>query len=216
MDHSHCGRRRPRLGAPLWRRLGLALGSCLAGGCASPQHSAPEARRVEALRLPQAGDRVAVVGAYAGIPVLQKSLLWDGNGETDHAGVKARALWFASDRIALGAGSTVAGWFPSGHDVLAGEAEALLRWYFRRDPGVGWFADLAGGYVHSTDPIPPGGTEWNFTFSFGPGFDAPVARNLDLVGTASCHHISNALGRQNERNPSQNDVQLLLGIALRF
>jgi hypothetical protein len=30
------------------------------------------------------------------------------------------------------------------------------------------------------------------------------------------HHVSNALGRENDRNPSQNEAQLWVGFALRF
>ena len=32
-----------------------------------------------------------------------------------------------------------------------------------------WKSDFSAGYLHATDPVPPGGTEWNFTF--GNGFE---------------------------------------------
>lgn len=162
------------------------------------------------------GDTFLQARTYYGVPILQKSFFWDGNGETDEAGVKARHLWFLSDRIALGGGLTASVWFPSGHDILAGELEAVGRWYFFRGESLGVFVEGATGYVHSTDPIPPKGTEWNFTFSFGPGVDVPIAKNFDLIGATIYHHISNALGRQSPQNPSQNEVQILLGVAWRF
>ena len=196
--------------------VGTALALLLPACASAPSWPHAPGHESEAPALPRAGDRTLTVGAYGGIPVLQKSFFWDGNGETDEAGVKARHLWFLSDRIALGGGLTASVWFPSGHDILAGELEAVGRWYFFRGESLGVFVEGATGYVHSTDPIPPKGTEWNFTFSFGPGVDVPIAKNFDLIGTTIYHHISNALGRPSPQNPSQNEVQILLGVAWRF
>ncbi|MBK8099626.1 MAG: acyloxyacyl hydrolase [Planctomycetes bacterium] len=166
--------------------------------------------------LPVAGERSLELRPYYGVPILQKSLLWDGNGETDDAGAKLRHLWHLTDDLAIGGGLTAAVWLPGGHDILAGELEAVGRCYCLRRDTWGWFGEAAGGYVHSTDPIPPGGTEWNFTFSFGTGIEMPLQRDLDLQTGITYHHISNALGRENDRNPSQNEAQLWLGIAWRF
>lgn len=45
------------------------------------------------------------------------------------------------------------------------------------------------------------------TFGFGGGVDLPVGAGTSLLLGATYHHISNALGRENERNPSQNEAQ---------
>jgi hypothetical protein len=44
----------------------------------------------------------------------------------------------------------------------------------------------------------------------------PVSPNLDFQSGLTYHHVSNALGRENDRNPSQNEAQLWVGFALRF
>jgi hypothetical protein len=160
----------------------------------------------------RAGDNAAVARAFYGVPILQKSLLWDGNGQDDNYGLGLHLFRFVNDGLALGMGLNGAVWMQT-HDVYSGEWEALMRWY----PGNGaFFWDFGGGYLHGTAPVPTGGTDWNFTFHFGPGVDIPVGRESSVLIGATYHHTSNALGRMNERNPSQNDMRLWVGFAWNF
>lgn len=154
--------------------------------------------------------------AYYGIPILQKSFFWDGNGEVDVFGFKARHLWFTSDHVALGAGLTLMNFLLGGADEYAAEAEAVGRFYVHSSPDWALFVETTGGFMQATDAVPPGGTEWNFTFSFGPGVDIPVGDGVDLVTGVTYHHMSNALGHENPRNPSQNEAQIWLGFDVRF
>lgn len=170
------------------------------------------------LTLPREGDRITDVRVFYGIPILQKSFFWDGNSEVDNAGLKARQLWQVSDASALGVGLTGANWFLGGADVQSIELEGVGRSFVYRseDDAYGVFVEVTGGFQQATDSIPPGGTEWNFTFSFGPGVVVPLERSLDLQTGVTYHHISNALGRDTPRNPSQNEAQLWIGLAFRF
>lgn len=169
-----------------------------------------------ATRHPRAGDCSVELRAFSGVPILRKSLFWDGNGEDDQSGVRARHFWHVTDRLALGAGLAGSTFFLGGANAYAAEAEAVGKYYLYRHDDFRAFADVTGGYMQSTDPVPEGGTEWNFSFSFGLGTEIPVAEDWDVLVGAVYHHISNALGRANDRNPSQNEAQFSLGVVFHY
>ena len=182
---------------------------------ASPQRSPDAVAAIDRL-----GEEFRVLDARAfyGIPILQKSFFWDGNGEVDAAGLKLREMWHATDAFAIGSGVTATNWFLDGEDAQSVEFEAVGRLIVHRadNDAYAWFFEAAAGYQYATDPVPEGGTVWNWTFSFGPGLLVPGSPNLDFQSGLTYHHVSNALGRENDRNPSQNEAQLWVGFALRF
>ena len=157
------------------------------------------------------GDTFLQARTYYGVPILQKSFFWDGNGEDDDAGIGAQVAHFVGDDVAIGAGINLGNWFQSGQDAQSAELEGFLRTYpFHGGP---LFVDLHGGFQQATQAVPTGGTDWNFTFGFGPGVDIPVADDCSLLMGCTYHHTSNALGRMNDRNPSQNEARLWIGFA---
>lgn len=161
-----------------------------------------------------AGTSFAAVRVHHGIPILQKSFFWDGNGEVDNTGVGVHVGSHVAERIALGVGATAATWWTPGHNVYSAEVEGLLRIHPLRD--MPFFLDGFGGYQLATDQIPPGGTVWNFSFGFGAGAEFPVGPGTSVLSGVTYHHISNALGRDNERNPSQNEARVWVGFAWSF
>jgi hypothetical protein len=198
------------------RAAALLLTACSASPPAAPDHgqAMPPYADAPADGLRHlAGDNAATARAFYGVPILQKSLYWDGNGDDDNYGLGFHLFRFVNDGLALGMGLNGAVWMEDAHDVYSGEWEALLRWY----PGNRqFFWDVGGGYLHGIAPVPTGGTDWNFTFHFGPGVDIPVGRESSVLIGATYHHTSNALGRENERNPSQNDMRLWVAFAWNF
>jgi hypothetical protein len=160
------------------------------------------------------GANAAVVRAHYGVPILQRSLLWDGNGEDDNYGVGFTGFRFVNDGVMIGMGLNAGVWMERNHDVYAGEFETLLRYYPGIDSHV--FFDFGGGWVQGTDPVPSGGTDWNMSFQFGTGLEIPVTEGGSVLLGATYHHISNALGHENGRNPSQNDMRLWVGYAFTF
>ncbi|MCC6785578.1 MAG: acyloxyacyl hydrolase [Planctomycetes bacterium] len=157
------------------------------------------------------GDRLAVVHLQYGIPILQRAIFWDGNSEVDNFGGGLSNFWFLSDCFALRT-TLNATWFRNeGNDRIAGEIEVGGRWYAYDFDTWTLFWDTTAGYQHGNNTVPPGGTEWNFTFSFGPGVDVPLDEHSAILGGVTFHHFSNALGRENDRNPSQNDARVWLG-----
>jgi len=154
-------------------------------GCSSP-HDDSQRRGIWRT----AGSGFIEGRIHHGIPILQKSLYWDGNGEIDNTGLGAHAAGFVADGVALGGGLEVASWWTPGKDVYSAEAEGLLRIY----PSKSWplFLDGTAGFQEANHDIPPGGTMWNFTFGFGGGVDLPICERTSLLLGTTYHHISNA------------------------
>jgi hypothetical protein len=158
-----------------------------------------------------AGENTLQLDAHYGVPILRKSLFWDGNGETDVFGARLHAFRYVADDMALGLGLNAGQWIVSGPDVWSGEVEGVLRCFPIESTRV--FFDFHGGYMLATDQVPPGGTVWNFTFGFGPGVDVPLSDSTSLMFGIDYHHTSNALGHENDRNPSQNEGRIWIGMS---
>lgn len=179
--------------------------------------SLPAASKVDGDRAEHLqGDAVLEARGFFSVPILQKSLLWDGNGEVPDFGFGGRYLYFVDDSFAIGPGLN-ATWFKTdGQETFAGEFEAIGRGYMWNATNFRAYFDLSGGWQQSTHEVPEGGTQWNMTFSFGPGFELPVGGGRNVIIGARYHHMSNALGRQNDRNPSQNEARFFLGFGWEF
>lgn len=162
------------------------------------------------------GDAVVEARGFFGVPILQKSLYWDGNGEVNNFGVGGRYLYFVGDSFAIGPGLNATWFKTNGHETFAGEFEAIGRGYLWNADSFRVYWDLAGGWQQSTHQVPEGGTQWNMTFSFGPGVEVPIGGGNNLIVGARYHHMSNALGRQNDRNPSQNEGRFFVGFGWEF
>src|SRR5262249_36300807 len=151
---------------------------------------------------------------HYGIPILQKSFLWDGNGDVDTTGLGLRVYNFVADDFALGLGTNLVTWWTPGDNVYSAELESLLRFYPIQSLPL--FIDGSAGFQYADHQIPPGGTYWNFSFGFGLGAELPLKQGTSLLLGTSYHHISNALGRENVRNPSENEARLWIGIGWSF
>ena len=121
-----------------------------------------------------------------------------------------------TDPLAIGVGLTGSTFFLGGPDAYAAEAEAVGKWYAWRESDWRAFVDLTGGWMQATRAVPKGGTEWNFSFSFGFGSEIDLSDDWSLLLGFTYHHISNALGHENVRNPSQNEGQFSLGAVYRY
>ncbi|MCA3008758.1 MAG: hypothetical protein INH34_10335 [Phycisphaerales bacterium] len=193
------------------RRTAIAGALLAAAACAGP---APDPTRNRAGLDRTPGAEFVSARVHHGVPILQKSFFWDGNGEVDNTGVGFHWGRFVDERLALGVGSNVANWWTGGRDVHSVELEGLIRVY--PEPDWPLFVSGTGGYQLANDQIPPGGTVWNFSFSFGAGVDIPVAAGTSALIALDYHHISNALGRESQRNPSQNEARFWIGIGWSF
>lgn len=193
------------------RGAAAAFACLIAIACAGPAPATSRAR-IGLDRTP--GAEFVSARVHHGVPILQKSFFWDGNGEVDNSGIGLHWGHFVDERLALGLGSNVANWWTGGRDVQSVELEGLIRVY--PEPDWPLFVSGTGGYQLANDQIPPGGTVWNFTFSFGAGVEIPVASGTSALVALDYHHISNALGRESARNPSQNEARFWIGVGWTF
>jgi hypothetical protein len=160
------------------------------------------------------GQNVMIVRGHYGVPILQKAIYWDGNGEDDNYGLGLYAFRFVNDGVAIGIGSNAGVWMQSGADAFSLEGETILRWYPFDEPR--FYLDVTAGMIYATKGIPTGGTQANWSFSWGVGYDFPIGEHSSLLVGALFHHISNALGRDHHRNPSQNEGRFYIGYAWNF
>jgi hypothetical protein len=208
------------------RWIALASAAALAA-CASPR--VPARPALERTPTVVAKDQTMPMGTsseegalhvlargHYGVPILGKSLFWDGNGSDHDFGFGGYGYYYVADGIALGAGLNATAFKVPGADTYGMEFEAISRFDIAQYGTTRVFWDLTGGWLQSTDGIPPGGTEWNMTFSFGPGIDIPLDKGQSVQISTVYHHKSNALGSQHDRNPSQNEVRTWIGLAWQF
>lgn len=158
------------------------------------------------------GETVRSLRALYGNPLVGKSLAWDSSGNEETASVSAAQRWFVSNRLALGIGLTGTRFDQTEKNVYGAEVQGLMRWHFTEWKATGFFWDLDGGYLRTTDKVPSMSTPWNYTFDFGPGFEVPLSGTLRLQTGIQYHHLSNALGPDNSKNESQNEARFWVGI----
>ena len=158
------------------------------------------------------GEKMWSVRAHAAIPIKGKSLAWLGEDDVANYGVGAWNHWFVRDRIALGGGVSGVVYKPGKREVVGVELESNFRWYFWELKQTGFFWDFHAGVLFTENPIPPAGTTTTFSFAFGPGVEFPLGKKLRGFVGAQYHHISNALGRDSDMNPAQNEIRAWLSI----
>ncbi|MEP7116879.1 MAG: acyloxyacyl hydrolase [Acidobacteriota bacterium] len=90
-----------------------------------------------------------------------------------------------------------------------GVAPLQWRWNLAPRRGVHAFAEVGGGALWTTAPIPDGTTGSNFMTHAGAGLRLLGGRGHGLVAGYRLHHISN--GNRLRRNPGVNAHMLMLG-----
>ena len=102
-----------------------------------------------------------------------------------------------------------------GDDALGLNPSVIFRWHFAHSETKSWtaFADIGIGLLVSSERVPAGGTELNFTPRVGVGF------THELPGTSArlqvglrWHHISNARIRGQDRNPARDAPMVFVGL----
>ena len=106
-------------------------------------------------------------------------------------------------------GVPVFGQFAPTRTYGVGVTPLLWRWNFEPRGTAAPFAELAGGALFTTDPVPVRTTSANFTAHAGVGVRLFVRPTQALVLGYRFHHISN--GNRLERNPGVNAHVLQIG-----
>lgn len=184
-----------------WVRVMIAL---VLGGCQGPWPCVQGG-------LHKAGERVATGRAFYGEPITGHALAWNGLGDVPVYGVGLQNYWFWEDRLAVGAGVDLMQFDLAGTNAVGAGVETRVRYFYGEIDNVGGFFDFTGGYRQADKRVPAEGTDGNFTFSFGPGFDYRVREGESVLLGLEFHHMSNGRGRDTPRNPSQNELLLWFG-----
>jgi hypothetical protein len=78
------------------------------------------------------------------------------------------------------------------------------------------FLDVSGGEIWASNNVPYGGSHLNNTFEGGIGVATPIAKDTYLLTGVRFFHLSNANNHGDDRNPSVNAVQGVVGVMWRF
>jgi len=96
-----------------------------------------------------------------------------------------------------------------GDDTAGFNALVLLRWHFIREENFSIYMDGGAGVLVTTEPVPPGTRQWNFTPQAGIGASIKVSDDNRIIFGSRYHHISN-LGQYN--NPGRDSVIFYMGV----
>jgi lipid A 3-O-deacylase PagL len=92
-----------------------------------------------------------------------------------------------------------------------GLSPLVWRWNFQPRGRVAPYAELAGGGLWTTEPVPAGTTTANFTAHLGGGVRLFVKPHEAIVLNYWFHHISN--GNRLDRNPGVNSHVVQVGFS---
>lgn len=160
------------------------------------------------------GDRQAIFSASYGEPIGGESFGFVGHGDARNVGLAAAAQWFLLDRWAVGIRTGARYYDQTGGGVIALEVEGTARHYLFELGSVGVLFEVTGGGQLSSRDVPPGGTNTNWVFGFGPTLEIPLGEETDLLAGYQWRHLSNGKGGDSPQNPTQNDHRLWIGVAI--
>lgn len=98
------------------------------------------------------------------------------------------------------------------HNTGGGGASILLRWHLINIDRFSFYLDGGGGLAWTNDPVPTGGTTYNYTARAGGGVAYRLKEDLHLLGGARYFHLSNANQHGRENNPSFDGVEYYIGL----
>jgi len=155
------------------------------------------------------GERMAIVRVIGSPwPLHGHAIAWEGESDDEYVGAGIGNYWFIRDRAAIGVLLSGANYQYSGENILAVELEFAYRWYVLEHEEYAYFWDAGFGAQWAESEVPKTATQYEYTFSFGPGMEIPILENSKIMVGFQFHHQSNALGRQSDENPSQNEFRL--------
>jgi len=122
--------------------------------------------------------------------------------------------YFIVDSFAFAPELKLFGFFQDPDDAFGGGLDLLFEWHFLRYDTWSIYADAGVGLLGSTDDVPPGGSEFNFTPQAGFGVTWDVGNNNRWFLGARWHHISNAGLYSN--NPGRDSIYVYTGLNMPF
>lgn len=139
---------------------------------------------------------------------------WD-RGNSNFAAAGAGVGYYFLDNVSLGLELNGYQIFQD-QSTYAGGVALLGRHHFFTHGRWTIFADVGFGVFEANDPVPAGGTHFNFTFRSGLGVTYRLREGLDLMGGVRYFHLSNARIEGRNRNPSANGFEPYFGLMWTF
>ena len=99
-------------------------------------------------------------------------------------------------------------------DAVGFNFNLLLRWQLLARDDWSLYADLGAGVMETNDPVPAGGSSFNFTPQLGGGISYEISDNVRLFTGMRWYHISNS--RTFDFNPSQDSFYVYAGLSFPF
>lgn len=90
----------------------------------------------------------------------------------------------------------------------------ILRWHFMTRESWSLYIDGGTGVMELSDPVPAGGSTFNFIAQVGSGISFDINDEVRLLTGVRWHHISN--GRTFENNPGQDSFYVYAGLSFPF
>ena len=90
----------------------------------------------------------------------------------------------------------------------------LLRWHILARDDWSLYVDLGAGVMETSEPVPAGGSSFNFTPQLGGGISYEISDNVRLFTGMRWHHISNS--RTFDFNPAQDSFYVYAGLSFPF
>jgi hypothetical protein len=101
-------------------------------------------------------------------------------------------------------------------DASAGGADILLRTHLLNYERFSFYGDFTAGILEADHPIPPGGTDFNFTIRTGVGGVYELSPRVGVMFGLRYLHLSNARQEGPARNPSLNAIEGYAGFLFRM
>jgi|694.fasta_scaffold44516_6 hypothetical protein len=137
---------------------------------------------------------------------------WAGDLDAINFGLgRIGVAWFFVDHFEVALYATLGGAAQPGTDAFVYGGDLEFRWHFLAEERWSVFASAGCGLVGSTEPVPPGGTELNFTPCVGAGVTLDVWEGTRLYLSARWFHLSNA--STSSDNPGFNGLGLWAGLS---
>ena len=106
------------------------------------------------------------------------------------------------------------GFFQSGEDAVGGSLDILFQWHIIRKETWSFFGDFGCGMLGTSENVPIGGSQFNFTPQAGVGFTFDIGNDRRAVVGVKWHHISNASLYRD--NPGRDSILVYGGLNLPF
>lgn len=137
---------------------------------------------------------------------------WTGDLDAINLGLgRVGVAWFFVDDFEVALYATLGGASERSTDAFIYGGDLEFRWHLFAFDRWSIFASAGCGIIGATEPVPTGGTEFNFTPCAGAGVTFDVWEGTRLYLSARWFHLSNA--STSSDNPGFNGLGLWAGLS---